>query len=110
VKVSRDGSFVRVDLPGPGKWVLAMCPNTAMHLTHLASKVETGSHVIDGDLRICFQAVDETYVRVTFPPWPGELYWTPCEVACFCRELRHASQAQRDVCIPSSGAEVQVGQ
>ena len=110
MKVSRDGNFVRVDLPPPGRWVIAMCPNTAMHLAHVAATMNTGNHEVDGNVRIRFQPVDETYVRVTFPPWPGELYWTPCQVSCFCRELRHASQSKHDVCIPSSGAEAQVGQ
>lgn len=109
MKVSRDGSFVRIDLPPPGRWVIAMCPNTAMHLAHVLGKVKVGKYDIDGAMKVQLQAIDENYVRLTFPPWPGGVYWTECEVEWFCRQLRHASQSSHEVVIPSSGAEVQSG-
>lgn len=74
VKVKRDGSFVRIELPAPGRWVIAMTPATTMSMAAIISAAKVGTHVIDGDVVVqidTFEQSGRTAWLLLFPPWPG---------------------------------------
>lgn len=108
MKISREGEFVRIDLPYPGRWVIVMRPHTAMILHDVLAKMEVGKHPIDGDVVVVVHSAGNDMFALQFPPWPGIIHTNTEDIRGLCETLR-ASTYSYEVTIKSSGAEIPLG-
>ena len=110
--VKRDGPFIRIDLPPPGRFVIVVAPNTAAHLATVIRNHERGRHVICGRVIVTIDvhniiAKELTY-HVQFDEWPGTLVMNEWQMWRFAHSIKSEISVRRDVCVPSSCVENQL--
>jgi len=86
VDVRRDGPFVRIDLPAPGKWVVVMRPAVAQQLAQLIESGAVGPQDCDG-VKVRISRFTH-YTRIKFDKWSGQCDLTPKALGSLVLDLR----------------------
>lgn len=104
--VERDGDFVLIRLPPPGKWVIAMRPFTARELANIFFRRSIGVHRVEGICvslsKVVMPSTDPIWC-VTIDQWPGSIVLSDDNLHQLQRMLVLAAEKRSDVSIESSG-------
>jgi len=94
VKVRRDGPFVRLELPPPGRWVMALRPSTAMQLASVIHGAIAGTYDVEGiPVRLTREITKIPTLDVQIGDWPGKLRLTEGQQADLVWDLQRASES-----------------
>lgn len=112
IEVKRDGPFVRIDLPPPGRFVVVMAPNTAAHLATTIRSCAIGRHVICGRVVVTIEVpnivANELTYHVTFDEWPGKVVLAETGMLRLARRIKGEVSVRQTITVPSSCVENQL--